>query len=302
MAANPQPPPAVLRAAERALGTTIDRVDEIRGGGFTPSIRRRIATTDGRTFFLKVAVDDLTGTWLRTEQNIYRHVSGGFLPRVAAWGEDDARPWLVLEDLGDEGWPPPWSPSDIAAVRDALDELHAVPVPSGVEPLPDTSPLLAGWRTVAADPAPLLSTGVCTPGWLERHLPALEAACRPEHARGDALLHMDVRSDNVCITARGALLVDWNWAVAGDPRLDIAFWLPSLTMETGLPPDDPGLGPYLPAMVAGFFASFAGLPEIPDAPGVRDLQRAQLAVALPWAARALDLPEPVAPAAVPGIG
>jgi len=41
---------------------------------------------------------------------------------------------------------------------------------------------------------------------------------------------------------------------------------------------------------AGFFAARAGLPEISDAPQVRTVQRQQLETALPWAARALDLP------------
>src|SRR5262249_17677251 len=46
------------------------------------------------------------------------------------------------------------------------------------------------------------------------------------------------------------------------------------------------------ACVAGFFASRAGLPEVPAAPRVRWFQRRQLAVALPWAARVLGLPAP----------
>jgi hypothetical protein len=44
---------------------------------------------------------------------------------------------------------------------------------------------------------------------------------------------------------------------------------------------DPGLA----AVVAGFFAARAGLPAIAKAPGVREVQLAQLVVALPWAAR-----------------
>ena len=45
-----------------------------------------------------------------------------------------------------------------------------------------------------------------------------------------------------------------------------------------------------PRRVSGFFAARAGLPEIPVAPHVRGLQRAQLRAALPWAIRALGLP------------
>lgn len=45
-------------------------------------------------------------------------------------------------------------------------------------------------------------------------------------------------------------------------------------------------------VVVGFFASRCGLPDIPDAPGIRDLPKRQLSVALPWASRALGLPAP----------
>jgi aminoglycoside phosphotransferase (APT) family kinase protein len=42
-----------------------------------------------------------------------------------------------------------------------------------------------------------------------------------------------VRSDNICIGDGGATLVDWNWASVGNPRVDLAFWLPSLHFEGG---------------------------------------------------------------------
>ena len=48
--------------------------------------------------------------------------------------------------------------------------------------------------------------------------------------------------------------------------------------------------PECAAVVAGFFASKAGLPPIPVVPRLRPMQRMQLQAALPWAVRALDLP------------
>ena len=50
----------------------------------------------------------------------------------------------------------------------------------------------------------------------------------------------------------------------------------------------------LEVWVAGFFCARAGDPPIPDAPHVRPLQIRQATTALPWAARALGLPEPIA--------
>lgn len=75
------------------------------------------------------------------------------------------------------------------------------------------------------------------------------------------------------------------------PRLDLGFWLPSLAYESGLEPEKilPD-APEVAAWVTGFFAARAGPPEISDAPRVRMVQRRHLATALPWVARALDLP------------
>ena len=292
-------PPAVLHAVEQRIGARIASAADLGGRGFTPALRHRLGASDGRTFFLKTAADDggPTAEWLRTEQVVYGHLNGrAFLPGLAGSGDCDGRPWLLLQDLGDAGWPPPWEPGAIAAVWSALDAVHAAPAPPGIRRLGGESPLMSGWRIVAYDPAPLLATGVCGPGWLERHLPILSAASRSRHIlrrSEQVLLHLDVRSDNICITSRRAVLVDWDWAAIGDPRIDAALWLPTLAMETERAPDDPGLGapalpPTFPAMAAGYYACHAGLPDIPDAP--RAL--AQLKVALPWAARALGLPHP----------
>jgi hypothetical protein len=97
----------------------------------------------------------------------------------------------------------------------------------------------------------------------------------------------------MCLTAGRALFVDWNLACIGNPTLDLGFWLPSLAYEGGpaperILPDAPAIA----ARVSGYFAARAGLPDIEDAPRVRVVQRQQLATALPWVARALDLPPP----------
>ena len=131
-------------------------------------------------------------------------------------------------------------------------------------------------------------------GWLERALPALLEVAGPSVFKGDQLCHFDVRSDNLCFRDDGsAVLVDWNLAEIGNPRLDVAFWLSSLALEGGPSPE--AILPDAPAeaaVVAGFFASRCGLPDIPDAPRVRDVQKRQLIAALPWVCHALDLPVP----------
>ena len=153
------------------------------------------------------------------------------------------------------------------------------------------STLKRGWLQVADDPIPFLLTGMASAAWLDRALPALIAALDALALEGEALLHCDVRSDNVCFVDGRAVLVDWNWACIGNPKVDVGAWLPSLHAEGGPPPETilPD-APEIAAMISGFFACNAGLPPIADAPLVRPLQRRQLSTALPWAVRALGLP------------
>ncbi|HVH52470.1 MAG TPA: phosphotransferase, partial [Gaiellaceae bacterium] len=151
---------------------------------------------------------------------------------------------------------------------------------------------IPSWETVAEDPAPFLSTGLARADWLERALPALVNASGRTPLVGDAVLHCDVRSDNLCLREGQAILFDWNHARLGNPALDIAGWLPSLNLEGGPGPDEIGGADECAAFVAGFFASRAGLPPPEGAPTVRAFQRAQAEVALPWACRVLGLPPP----------
>ncbi len=212
------------------------------------------------------------------------------MPRLVAFEDHEQEPILVLEDLSAYHWPPPWEDGQVDMVLAQIDALHATPaaIESYAEVHGDGE---KNWHTVASDPAPFLALGIATPAWLERALPLLlqqAARCRTE---GSSLTHWDIRSDNICIQPRQAVLVDWNLACVGNPVLDLGFWLPSLAAEGGPAPE--GILPDAPevaAWVAGFFAARAGLPLIPDAPRVRLVQRQQLATALPWAIRALDLP------------
>jgi aminoglycoside phosphotransferase (APT) family kinase protein len=149
-----------------------------------------------------------------------------------------------------------------------------------------------GWREVAANPTSFLSLQIASANWLDEALPILtkaEEACDPS---GAAVTHWDIRSDNICIARHGAKLVDWPEACLSNPKLDLGFWLPSLAYEGGPPPEAIlGNEPEIAAWVSGFFAARAGLPMIPDAPLVRRVQREQLSTALPWAIRALQLPD-----------
>ncbi len=274
---------------ERLLGSPVV-AERTVSGGYTLAKRRVVTLADGRTAFVKTAVDELTRGWLETEQRMYAALSGPFMPRLLA-AEDSV---LVLEDLSGAHWPPPWRDGDVRAVIKALDALHALPPPSGLRHPQEVDDLRGGWPAVAADPEPFLSLGVASPAWLRESLPALLEAAERAQLEGDSVVHLDIRSDNLCLRDGRCVIVDWNWAARGNPQLDLAFWLPSLRLEGGPEPEAlAGEGTAdLAALCAGFFACRAGLPEPSAAHNLRSAQRAQLEVALPWAARALGLSRP----------
>lgn len=280
------------RIAELAA-MPVSAVEQVAGRGYTPAKRLLVSFEDGSTAFAKVAVNESTTQWLAVEHVVYSQVEGSFLPRFL--GYDEAEPaLLLLEDLSEAHWPPPWPEGSVAAVLGALEKIAATWPPHGV-PSAEIyrEELSEGWALVEQDPGPFLSFELCSREWLADALPSLLEAARAAPIEGESLLHFDVRSDNIALQGDRAVLVDWNWACIGNPLLDRATWAPSLHVEGGPSPEElvPECPPGFPAMLAGFWALRVGLPP-PEgaAPGLRDLQLAQLGVVLPWAVRALDLP------------
>jgi hypothetical protein len=282
----------------RALGANPLSWRPVAGHG-APSTRRFVVMLDdGRPTFVKIAAFDYVADWFRDEHAAYVALAGApYLPRLLGWDDDGSAPLLAIEDLSDARWPPPWGVGMTDAVLATLDSLHATRPPAGLPLAEERQFGLDSWPDVIEDPTRFLATGLCSAAWLDRHLPALAAASAAATIDGSAVLHFDVRSDNLCIRDGRAILVDWNHACIGNPLVDTAAWLPSLQAEGGprpeeiLPDDTPGL-PEVASLLAGYFCARAGLPEIPQAPHVRRLQRAQAETSLPWAARLIGLPSP----------
>ncbi|HTX51399.1 MAG TPA: aminoglycoside phosphotransferase family protein, partial [Caulobacteraceae bacterium] len=258
-------------------------------GGYTPA-ERRMVRRGAESAFVKVATTPVTARMLRRELVAYRAFAAPFMPRFLGGEDHPTRPFLVIEDLGGAAWPPPWTEARVADALAAIRAMHALTpdLPSWAD---QGGEGILGWRKVASVPAPFLSLGLVDPDWLARSLPALVEAETACVTAGSALIHFDLRSDNICFSPRGPVFVDWAASCLGSADLDLGGWLPSLAFEGGPPPEAilPD-APEVAAWVCGYFAARAGLPPIPDAPFVRRVQREQLTTALPWVQRALKLP------------
>jgi phosphotransferase family enzyme len=275
--------PGVVERAERLLGLEAEAWAQVTRKGYSLNEHWTVRFDDGTRAFLKQGEVDPSPQWIRDERDVFAAVGGAFMPRFIGFEDGDA-PLLMLEDLMPARWPPPWRDGDVELVLGALAEVAATTVRGT---LPRVEEVHGNdWYEVQRNPAPFLSTGLRDDAWVEHTLPRLLEAADAAPVHGDSLVHCDVRSDNLCLKDGRCVLVDWNHARLGNPKYDIAFWLPSLVLERGPGPDGFGVDEFA-ARVAGFFAARAGLPKPAGAPTVRDFQRVQAEVALDWAERVL---------------
>jgi thiamine kinase-like enzyme len=252
--------------------------------------RFTVELADGRRVFVKAATSPYLAGALRREAEVYANLRTDFAPELICFDDDPDVPMLVLEDLSDADWSVHWDAARVAAVRDTLRAVAATLAPPNTPPATEGFSNFGDWADLIADPAAFVATGIRSPEWLDRNASTLQAAAKAAPIDGDALLHLDVRSDNLCFRDGKAILVDWNWACTGKEELDVAAWLPSLAAEGGPRPWEilPRAGGYA-SLLAGVWAAVVGLPPPATAPHVRDLQRRQLEVALVWAERELNL-------------
>src|SRR4051812_40448259 len=221
-----------------ATGARPAALEPVEGHG-APSHRRwRVLFDDRPPAFAKVAAFDYVAEWLRLEHAHYEALAGRpFLPELIGWHDDGEAPVLVIENLSEATWPPPWSSDAVAAVLSALDEVQGTQPPVGIDD--DFGALFdirEGWDPMRGNPARALALGVFDRAWFERHADDLATAASAAELGGDILLHGDVRSDNLCLRDGRAVLIDWNWACIGARELDLAAWLPSLRHEGGPEP------------------------------------------------------------------
>ncbi len=276
--------------------------------GFSPGFAAVLELADGRDVFVKAVSPEQNPHSPELARAEIRNAAA-LPPQVPAppllWSHDDGE-WVLLGFEAVHGRSPvlPWRPGDLDEVLETIGRLaDAEPLPG--HDLPRTDDRLAddfqGWRRLAAGPGSALDDLACEGGatgrWavdsLER-LVLLEQDALPACA-GDALVHGDLRADNVMIDDHGRVwLIDWPHASVGAPWLDLAFMLPSVALQGGGDPavvfrghplsvgvSDDELRACLAAL-AGYFAWGSVQPPPPGIPNLRGFQRAQAYAALSW--------------------
>jgi aminoglycoside phosphotransferase (APT) family kinase protein len=229
--------------------------EESQPGGFSPGVASRLLLADGRRVFVKAvgsARNPDAPHIHRREAEVMAYLPASApTPRLLQSFDDGDWVVLVIEDV--EGTPPrlPWQPDELARVLTALEQMA-----TSLTPAPAVAPVLfdqlkdefTGWRSLRS----LLRGGGVAEldSWALDHLDELVALeeCWPEAARGNTLLHADLRDDNLLLTEDGGV-------VAVDAVL---------------------------AALTGYFLFHATWPAPQNMPTLRAFQRAQGEAALAW--------------------
>lgn len=284
-----QAPASVRAAVEDGLGSAVVRAVTCPGG-FSPGVAARLELADGRRVFAKavgLAANPHSPTMHRREVEVAPVVPG---PRLL-WSYDDGD-WvaLVFEEIVGRSPTLPWVADEWDRVHAAMVELASVRAPESLRSVGADPDVFSGWRSLAGQPLPGVDP------WALARLDEL-AAWESEWAvaaAGTALVHGDVRADNVLLTASGVVFVDWPQAGSGAQWVDLVLLLPCLAMQGGPEPEDvwrssplargadPDAVTAVVAACAGYFVHSSLLPAPPGLPTLRAFQAAQGVPALRW--------------------
>jgi aminoglycoside phosphotransferase (APT) family kinase protein len=298
----PSVPTELRDAVEERLGSRV--VEAVtQPGGFSPGVAARLRLVNGERAFVKAvgpAPNPDSPDIHRAEARIAASLPDR-TPAPRLLGSFDQDGWVVLlfEDV--EGTMPaqPWVPGELSRVLDALGDLAESLTPTPVDAPPVAvrfDDQFHGWRRLADTYSRGEDTLAGLDPWARRHLmdlAALEAGWTTA-AEGTALVHADLRADNLLLTHDRVLVVDWPWACVAAPWFDLLAMLPSVRMQGGPPSEtifddhpvakaaDPDAVTTVLAALSGYFVRQARQPPPPGLPTLREFQGAQGQTGLEW--------------------
>jgi fructosamine-3-kinase len=313
-------PRAIRQRVEAELGAPVARAARV-WGGYAPTPTYRLALVDGRRAFFKgtnQASNEFMKSALLQEERVYKELAqvlGEWRPRFyAAFRYDD---WhvLILEDLGPASVPP-WTPGKTRAITHAVVDFHRASFDAQAPAWlsrPDEELSHFSWTRVEQETGEFQYVAALAGSeapqalaWLQQISPTIERLMqRPALREGPfAILHGDLRSDNLRFTRKRLYLFDWPSISVGRPEWEVVPFAQSVTVDGGPSPEQvvnwyeelfPLRSEAVDCALAWwltFFADRAWQPEIPGLPRVRRFQRQQLATLAFWAARRWSFPFP----------
>ncbi|MEW2514690.1 aminoglycoside phosphotransferase family protein [Streptomyces sp. NPDC046870] len=299
-------PPAARAEVERLLGSSVTW-SRTQSGGFSRGVATRLRCADGTRAFVKAVPrhgDPYAVALYEREAAVAAQLPAA-LPAPAFRGTVDTGDWLALVfDAAAGRTPPvPWRERDLRLVLGALVRLTELaascPVPAA-KPWGGTLADWRGWNHLLGDREGLGGVegldGLAP--WARRHvdrLARLEESF-PQAARGDTLLHSDLRSDNILVAGSTVRFVDWAWAARGQDWIDPMIFALCAAVQGLADPQglflahpagraaDPRAVDSVLAALAGSFVNASRQPADWDTGAIREFQRAEAAATCRWLA------------------
>lgn len=219
-AAWAETPEPVRAAVAEALGATIVGHTDLHGGMSPgPAVCLRLA--DGRQAFVKAVSAEVRAhnhAMIGQESEILDALPAS-VPAPRRLATVRRGPWVALATTWATGAPgESWTDASIAAVAQACRAASGHRAPDTLPPVAERIFDFDGWTR-------LLETGT-RDEWETAHAPrAADVVAGWERwTAGDALVHRDIRLDNTAVDAEtgSAVLLDWAYAAAGAPWIDLA--------------------------------------------------------------------------------
>ncbi len=284
--------------------------------GFSPGFAGVVEFADGHREFVKAvdaAANEESGRLNRAEAAANPDLPAGVpVPRLLWWEDghvDDGGAWVLSSFEVVPGRAPamPWNRRELTLVLDGLTDLagHTVAPDAFASFADEHASVLTQWQAFAAldvaEREALAARAGAVGTWVLGNVDTLAewASRAPQATAGDALVHGDIRADNILIDGDRTWIVDWPYASVGAPWADLAGFLPSVEMQGGGSAHEIFAAHPLARGVAhedlrALVAAFAGFlfvhslrPEVPEIPTLRAFQWAQAVPAIRWL-RALE--------------
>ncbi|SIO88523.1 phosphotransferase [Nocardiopsis sp. JB363] len=278
-------------------------VDEQRQvGGFSPGLASRLVLADGQRVFAKAIHSrrdpHAPGLYRREIQVNQTLPLQAPAPRLRWSFDDDHWVMLVFDDVAGHTPAQPWQQHELERVVATLADMADALTPAPVGTVPASEDLAVAYSSWSR-----LSSGASSahvealPAWARENLGLLTDLEKDwaTAATGDTLAHTDLRADNMLLTPERVVLVDWPYAVAAAPWLDLLMLLPSVAASS--PQVDPeqvwhhyphacgveaGAVNAVLAALAGDYLTQCQQPAPPNIPTLRAHQHAKGEAVLRW--------------------
>lgn len=251
-------------------------------GGMSPGPATRVRSASGATAFVKTCgpeLNPITPELLRDEARILAALpTHPNLPLLLDVYDDGDWVALLIEDLPGVVPDVPWSADNLRRASEVLSEVRPV-----------LDEVASDWVPLATESAPIFTDGwklladrldQVDPWWAMHHDQLAAYAERAVSViDGDALLHWDVRADNLIFGADRDVLIDWGQVRRGADWMDHALLAMDCAMSGGV------------VSAATCFAQEPALAERDPS----ELTSLMAAAAMTFAARSMEEPPPGLP-------